>query len=96
MHILLLTLARLFHSLFTVCVFSCARCSYFDYVRRVCFLFRRPARRSLCLLNIADCLLRSVSAPFNAASFLECFENLEHFKQLSMCSIIILNYENPA
>lgn len=79
-----------------MCMFSCARCSYFDDVERLCFLFCRPAHCFLCLLNVPDCLLPSLSAPFNAASFLKCFENLEHFKQLSMCSIIILNYENPA
>lgn len=39
MHIPLLTLARLFHSLFIMCMFSCTRCSYFDYVQRLCSLF---------------------------------------------------------
>lgn len=95
MRILLLTLARLFHSLFIVCMLSCARCSYLGCVQRVCS-FYCPALCFLRLLNIPDRLLRSMSASFNAASFLKCIENLEHVKQPSMRSIIILNYENPA
>lgn len=76
-HILLLTLADFSPVCSLACTFS-----------RVCvltsFFFLLPSGPFLCLSNVSGRLRQNMKARFNAASFPECLENLEHFNRPSM------------